>query len=382
MTHPETMKLLFAGDIMGHDTQIAEAYDSGTRTYNYDSVFHRLTPIFNEADFTIANLEVTLAGKPYKGYPSFSSPDALAEAAQSNGIDVLVTANNHSIDRGRQGVDRTLDVLDSLDIPHTGTFRDTVERDSSNLLVLEKGTISVGILNYTYGTNEIPTTPPNVVNRIDRTIMLQDIEKSRNTDIDKLIIVIHWGEEYNQYPIDDQTELAQFLFENGVDIIIGSHPHVIQQMEYQPASDTSSEQIVVYSLGNFVSNQRTRPRDGGAMFELTLTKDNNGTQITDHGYYLTWVHKPIIDGERRFEIVPCSMYEAMNYPSMSHHSITQMDIFTRGSRKLLGDNNHNISEKSYWVPSPEEISDIREQVQSVAREVIVEMKQSINSSYK
>ena len=118
--------LLFAGDIMGHDAQIAAAYNESTKTYDYTDCFSYIKPYVEKADFALANFEVTLAGPPFKGYPQFSSPDALAVAVKDCGFDALVTANNHTCDGGRVGVVRTLDVLDSLQIPHTGTFHDSV----------------------------------------------------------------------------------------------------------------------------------------------------------------------------------------------------------------------------------------------------------------
>ena len=131
------LSLLFMGDVMGHGPQVEGAYDAKTKQYDYEPVFAKIKHKFAEADFAIANLEVTLGGKPYKGYPQFSSPDALAVACQNSGIDVLVTANNHTCDRGKKGIIRTLDVLDSLKIAHTGTFRDKVAFDKHNLLVLK-----------------------------------------------------------------------------------------------------------------------------------------------------------------------------------------------------------------------------------------------------
>ena len=159
--------------------QIEGAYDIETKQYNYMPVFDKIKHKFAQVDFAIANLEVTLAGEPYTGYPQFSSPDALAVACRDSGIDVLVTANNHTCDRGKKGIIRTLDVLDSLKIAHTGTFRNKADFEKHNLLVLSKNGISVGILNYTYGTNGLPVPEPTIVNKINLNLMKQDIEKAK-----------------------------------------------------------------------------------------------------------------------------------------------------------------------------------------------------------
>ena len=152
----QEVSFLFMGDIMGHGPQIRSAYQNSEKKYNYDKVFEPLEDIISSVDFAVANLEVTLAGPPYMGYPQFSSPDELAEACKNNGVDVLVTANNHSCDRKNSGVIRTVEVLDSFKILHTGTFKDEKKRDQGNLLILSKKGIKVGLLNYTYGTNGIP----------------------------------------------------------------------------------------------------------------------------------------------------------------------------------------------------------------------------------
>ncbi|MEQ8360796.1 MAG: CapA family protein [Cytophagales bacterium] len=334
------MSLLFIGDIMGHDAQIISAYDSSTQSYYYDEVFSPLKPIIEKNDFAIANLEVTLAGKPHKGYPQFSSPDELALACKNVGMDVLVTANNHSCDRGKSGILRTCDVLDFYNLKHTGTFRNQADKDSMNLLILEKGDLKVGLLNYTYGTNGLPFPKPSLVNLIDLDSMKKDISLAKKQNPDKLIVMIHWGLEYQTEANESQKKIAEFLFKNGVDIIIGSHPHVIQPMEYYPEADQSGERLVVYSLGNFVSNQRKFRTDGGAMVELKLKKDTGGTKVSEKGYYLTWVNKSTVNGKSKFEILPSSQIEKKEFEGLDHESIEKMKVFIDDSRSRL--NKHNV----------------------------------------
>jgi poly-gamma-glutamate synthesis protein (capsule biosynthesis protein) len=340
----DSVSLLFIGDIMGHEPQIKSAYDASTQTYNYDAVFSKVAPIFAEVDFTIANLEVTLGGAPYTGYPQFSSPDALAVACKNSGIDVLVTANNHSCDRGKSGILKTLGVLDSLDLKHTGTFKDETDREENNLLVLEKNNIRIGILNYTYGTNGIAVPAPTKVNLIENELILRDIEKSKAALLDKLIVFLHWGNEYESQPAQKQVELAEFLFNNSVDIIIGSHPHVLQKMEYFEQTEKDAEKLIAYSLGNFVSNQRTRKRDGGAMIRLTVTKENNNVKISNAGYYLTWVNKYYANGKNNYEIIPCSGFDADKMDNLSSSALETLKIFASDSRKLFDAENRQVNE--------------------------------------
>lgn len=340
-----TLSLVFMGDIMGHGPQIDGAYDAETKSYDYEPVFQKVKHLFQKSDFTIANLEVTLAGKPYKGYPQFSSPDELAVACKNSGINVLVTANNHSCDRGKKGIVRTLDVLDSLSILHTGTFRNREEFEKNNLLVLSKNGISVGILNYTYGTNGLPIPEPTIVNVIDLDKMKTDIKKAQKRNLDKIIAFVHWGAEYQQKQSKEQEEIALFLLDNGVDVVIGGHPHVLQPMHYQAASALYKENLVVYSLGNFVSNQRQNPRDGGAIFEITFFKDSQSTRIIDQGYHLVWVNKTKKnDKSHLFEVLPCKEYEDQNYKNLEEKSAQAMKDFIENSRKLFK-NNVGVHEK-------------------------------------
>ncbi|NPA68362.1 MAG: CapA family protein [Chlorobi bacterium] len=343
-----TVSMLFIGDIMGHGPQIRSAYNPKTKKYNYDTVFYYIKNIMSEPDFTIANLEVTLAGPVYKGYPQFSSPDALAQAGKNAGIDLFVTANNHCVDRRLQGLNRTIDILDTLRILHTGTFKNKEARDTTNLIILEKNNIKVGILNYTYGTNGIPVPKPAVVNLIDTAVMHTDIAGAKKDSLDKLIIVLHFGSEYQSHPNKAQTDLVSFLFDKGADIIIGSHPHVIQKMMYLPGNDSIKEHFVAYSLGNFVSNQRKTKTDGGVMAQIVLKKENGKTFIDTSNYILTWVYKkPRANGLYYYFILPAADYENKKTFFKNSADYEKMMLYIRDSRTLLNKENLNVSELNF-----------------------------------
>ncbi len=335
------MTLLFAGDIMGHDAQIEAARDDSTGAYSYDSVFRYISPLVACADIAIGNLEVTLGGAPYKGYPAFSSPDALAEACRNAGFDILVTANNHAADRGSRGIARTIRVLDSLGIKHTGTWTDSLARDTLSPLIIDHDSISIALLSYTYGTNGIVVKPPAIVSYIDTVIAADDIRKAAVAD--KKIVFIHWGTEYDSLPSRQQKRTAEALLRSGADIIIGSHPHVLQPMIAE--SDSSGIRYpVIWSMGNFVSNQRTRRRDGGAMIRLDLTMRGDSTVISNAGYVLTWVYTPTEEGKRRFFVLPCAEFENRPefFQSSSHYD--NMKVFIRDARRLLDSLNTGLSE--------------------------------------
>jgi len=338
------ISLLFMGDIMGHDEQIWSAENRETQAYNYDDVFQYIKEEISEADIAIANFEVTLAGPPYKGYPTFSSPAPLAVACHNAGIDVLVTANNHAADRGNKGVLSTIYRLDSLGIPHTGTFRDQTARDSLYPMIIEKNGFSLALLNYTYGTNGITVPPPVIVNVLDKPTVSRDILMARNKNPDAIILFLHWGSEYDTIPSKSQTDLAEYFFNQGVDIIIGSHPHVIQKMVWTPGDSQIKERIVVYSLGNFVSNQRRTRTDGGAIVRIELTKLEDSVHISDAGYYLTWVYAPIENYRKKFFILPCSKFENNAEFFARPEDYLKMKTFIKNSRTLLYNQNRRINE--------------------------------------
>jgi len=341
------LSLLFIGDIMGHDEQIWSAENRETHTYQYDDVFRYIKPVISEADVAIANFEVTLGGPPYMGYPQFSSPPALAQACKNAGIDYMVTANNHAADRGKKGIIGTITRLDSLGIPHTGTFVNSAARDSLYPLMIKTKGISIALLNYTYGTNGITVPDPVIVNILDRNVITEDIKKAKSKNPDLIILFLHWGTEYDSVPSKFQTDLANYFFSLGVTLIIGSHPHVLQKMVWSRNAEGEKEGLVVYSLGNFVSNQRKPRTDGGAIVRVEFTRTSDRLKLTDAAYYLTWVYTPIIKYRKKFYILPCSQFE--DNPEFFSNIVDydQMKKFIEGARSLLYKQNINFPEKIY-----------------------------------
>jgi poly-gamma-glutamate synthesis protein (capsule biosynthesis protein) len=304
------LSLLFLGDIMQHDSQIAAAYDPSTKKYDYNPCFQFIKPYVESADLAIGNLELTLAGPPYKGYPQFSAPDELLFGLKDMGMDVLVTANNHCVDRGRKGVDRTIDMLDSLGILHTGTFKEEVDRLNDHPLLIIKDSFRLSLLNYTFSTNGLPVIKPNIVNRIDTAQIRQDLLKAKEQKPDITIVFVHWGVEYQSLPNAEQKRLTEFCFKHGAQLVIGAHPHVLQPMEWRKEKN----QLIAYSLGNFVSGQRKRYTDGGSVLYLELEKirhtpDSALTTIDSAGYLLEWVYRTSTGSPKKYYIMPAPTAE-------------------------------------------------------------------------
>ena len=181
--NPE-ISLIFMGDIMQHMPQVESAWNDSIGRYIYDSCFQYVRPLIESYDLAIANLETTLAGKPYSGYPAFSSPDDLVNGLITAGIDILGTANNHCCDRGGNGVRRTSRMLDSLGIRHMGTYATETEWKERTPLIVEQKGFKLAFLNYTYGTNGIPVPEGTVVNLIDKDKIREDLKKAKKTRLD------------------------------------------------------------------------------------------------------------------------------------------------------------------------------------------------------
>jgi poly-gamma-glutamate capsule biosynthesis protein CapA/YwtB (metallophosphatase superfamily) len=341
----DTLSLLFIGDIMGHDSQIRSAEDTLTGTYDYADVFRYINDEISGAGISIANLEVTLAGPPFKGYPQFSSPVEFAIACRDAGIDCLVTANNHSADRGKKGIINTINKLDSIGMRHTGTFQDKTARDTLYPLIIKKESTTIALLNYTYGINGKKSEEPVIVNMLDKDLIGSDILKAKSKNPDLIIIFLHWGTEYDTIPSQSQTDLADYLFSRGADLIVGSHPHVIQKMVMAKRNTIKRNRVLIYSLGNFVSNQRKPKTDGGAIVQINVLKTSDSIEIITTGYYLTWVYTPEENNRKKYYILPCSKYENRQEFFSNPGDYTQLKSFINDSRALL--NNQNISVDEY-----------------------------------
>ncbi len=351
-TDTSYVTIIFAGDIMGHDAQITGAYQPETKTYSYETTFRYLKPYVENADIAIANLEVTLAGPPYTGYPRFSSPDNLAAEAKNAGFDILINANNHALDRGKEGFKRTLNILDSFDIIHTGTFRNNNERKLNYPLIFEKNNIRIALLNYTYGTNGLKIDTPCIINLTDTALIRKDLLKAETANPDYIIATMHWGIEYERKENIIQQNLAAFMLNNGADAVIGSHPHVVQPVRryYPDNSDSSNFNIIVYSLGNFVSNQRSQYRDGGIIFELKLKKTPFDTRINDYKYMPAWVYRKDKKDKSRYYILPVALYnENEQFFDFSDIDKYKINRFYDDTRDMLKNVQESMFFKNYKV---------------------------------
>ena len=297
--------LLFAGDVMGHEPQWKAAYDPTSGNYDYHDCFRFVQPYIEQADLACANLEVTFAGPPYTSYPCFSSPDALLFALKDVGFDVLFTANNHVLDHGKMGLERTLQMLDSVGVAHAGSYADSLSRDNGYPLMIDIKGLRIGFLNMTYGTNGVRTTKPNLVNRMDRPQVAADFEKLDSLDAMLKVVFVHWGDEYQLESNAYQRSFAKFLVDQGADLIIGGHPHVSQDAD--TLFDNDGKPVVTYySLGNFVSNQRWLNTNGGIMVQVAVNRFTG--HVIETGYIPYYVFKGVIGDKYQYYIIPTIPY--------------------------------------------------------------------------
>ena len=283
---PITIHMSATGDIMCHLTNIKNAYNSTTKDYDFSNVFENIRDYTLNADITVGNLETTFSGssRGYTGYPTFNTPEVLGKNLRDIGFDVICTANNHSMDKGYSGIESTLNFLDEYGLDHYGTARNKEEQDT--ILIKDVNGIKIAFLAYTYGTNgiSIPTGKEYCVNLINKDLIKEHITLAKEQNVDVICVNMHWGNEYKVIQNSIQEDLADFLFENGVDIILGSHPHVLEPMEKRTITledGTTKDGFVIYSLGNFVSGQIYANTKSTVILDIQITKNSEGKLTID-----------------------------------------------------------------------------------------------------
>lgn len=371
---PVVAHLMVAGDVMSHLPLTKDCYVARTDSYDYSHVLEEAMPQLALSDYALANLETPLAGGPeYSGYPRFNAPDELARDVKKTGFDLLCTTNNHALDKGVEGLFRTLDVLDEAGLAHVGTHRTQAEREeNSGIYVADVGGISVAFLAYTYGLNghrlkEDMMYAANLLNtdyytslsNPDYDLLAADMAAARALDTDLIAVITHWGVEYRTEENSHQEEVAQFLAEQGADLILGGHPHVLQPyrtIEAVGEDGQTREAFVIYSLGNFISNQHfdSRWKDLATkttvILDLELTKSPEGnTSLTDvryTPYYMLHRDSQPVGERRRLVNVNQSIagYQAGNRELIDEASYAALQEARDLCHEILGEEGDRPSE--------------------------------------
>lgn len=285
--HRDTVTISFTGDVMQHGAQIDAALKKGGgKNYNYENAFKYVAPLFRQADYMVANMEFTVGTKPYTGYPCFSAPPEIASAAKNAGIDLFLMANNHICDKNAGGLKKTLDAYENLDMPKIGAYRDKKQADTASVILVELKGMKFAMFNYTYDTNGLPIPDPYYVNLQDSTEIKKHIRQAKAMGADIIIALPHWGIEYVLAPVAEQKQYAKMMFREGVNAIIGGHPHVPEEgyiyvkRQQGPMAKDSVENIVFYSMGNYISNMsRSGWTSTGMLITLSFTRDRGTGKV-------------------------------------------------------------------------------------------------------
>jgi len=272
--------LLAVGDNLIH-IEVVKSGKQGDGTYNFDTLYSNLKDKISSADIAVINQETILGGDDfaYSGYPSFNSPTEIGDAIINAGFDVVLHATNHTMDKGLEAVNNTFDYWDQNPEITVLGINETFE-ESEQIPIIEKNGIKLAMLNYTYSLNgySLPEDKPYLVNMLDKEKMSEDIKKAESL-ADFTIVFPHWGTEYEYVASAAQKDLTEFFYEQGVDLVIGTHPHVLEPVEWIE-TDQGHRMLIYYSLGNFMSYQKEAPRMLGGMASITITKDSKGTYIS------------------------------------------------------------------------------------------------------
>lgn len=290
----DTITINFFGDIMMHSLQIEKA-GQGDGTYCFDTYFSHLEGLIESADINVANLEFSLGGKPYTGYPSFSAPDEFATHIAESGFDIFLAANNHISDKGLKGMSRTLEryrqLVEKYGILYTGIAENQKELDKTTPLFIVCNGIRLALINATYGTNFNTGDSWPKTNLLHNKSLLKTAFEKAKSKADVIIALVHWGEEYKLTNSPSQKETALWLAEAGADVIIGAHPHVAQN--YETLNTDRGLCQVAYSLGNLVSNMSAVNTQIGMMANLKIARDPDGDiRVLPLEFNYLWCSRP------------------------------------------------------------------------------------------
>lgn len=273
------------GDTLCHKPLFNAAYNKKIGIYDFSPMFKYVEKYFKNSTINIGNCESPMAGaeKGYSGYPRFNAPEHLAIDLKELGVDIMTTANNHSLDKGFSGLESTLNFLDESEIAHVGTAR--TEEEQNTILFKDLNGIKTAFLAYTYGTNGITVLKDKkfCINLIDKDFMLKQINQAKEEGAELIVVSMHWGIEYQTTENVEQDKLAEFLIKNGVDIILGSHPHVLQPMKMLKVETNEGEEkegLVIFSQGNFFSNQSQENTQNTAIFNIEVKKSGETGEVT------------------------------------------------------------------------------------------------------
>lgn len=286
---PAEVSIVMVGDILLH-TPVEEAALQEDGTYSFARIFENMKEEIQSADVAIVNQEVIIGGEELgiSGYPAFNAPYAIGDALVDAGFDVVCQGTNHALDKGKSGLLNCLDFWQEQ-YPRIAVLGiHESQEDQDEIYVYEEDGIRIAVLNYTYGTNGIalPEGMPFAVDMLDEDKIVRDLKLAEEM-ADFTIVCPHWGTEYQLEQSSNQENWAKLFVQNGADLVLGTHPHVIQPIEWVKDEETGNEMLVYYSLGNFVnwtssSGEGIANRMVGGMAEVSITMEDGKAVISEY----------------------------------------------------------------------------------------------------
>ncbi|MFZ1280538.1 MAG: CapA family protein [Ignavibacteriaceae bacterium] len=304
-----TISISVVGDLMCHGPQFEYARVEKD-SFDFSPVYRNVKKYLESSDFTFGNLETVTAGKEsggYTGYPFFNTPTSYITALKDVGFDLLVTANNHSLDRSEKGILKTINEINKRNLKFVGTY--TSQKDRDSIRIFDVKGIKIAVLAYSYGTNgnPIPKGKNYLINLIDYDLIENDIKSAKVNGAELVLVHFHFGEEYQREPVQFQKDVVNKTIELGADIIIGGHPHVLQPVNFYKTNNAKLDSgFVAYSMGNFFSNQQDRYKYSGMILTINIKKEfvKNTLDITEVKYLPTWVFKGNTSNGKEYLIMP------------------------------------------------------------------------------
>lgn len=326
-------KIWATGDIMYHMPLYKYNYDATTGLYSFNTYYQKVSEYLKGADLVIGNFESTVnPNKSISGHPMFNTPPEALNYLKDFGFDALATSNNHCLDSGYEGIQTTIDSIEKANLKHFGT-----RRENSKPLIITTNGIAVGLLSYSEMFNGLDGLVPKdklyEISPLQEDLILGDIQNLKSLGADYIIAYPHWGVEYTSEPSETQKYFEKFLLDNGVDAVLGSHPHVLQRAELK------DNKFTIYSMGNSISNQRQQwightGVESGVFVELNLIKQNGNTKLENFILHPTYVNR----------------YQDQNGKIQSE-VVLYSDILNGGKyRNILDQRTQNFVDSSYnWV---------------------------------
>ncbi len=310
------VKLMFVGDIPINKRVVESAYRSKDHSYDFQPIFHYIRPYLNLGDIVVGNLETTVGTPPYGKFPQYRSPKEIATSLKYAGFNLLMTANGKAIYQDSNTWKTQNDIFEKVRISNTGSFKDLEEKSKKNPLIIEKRGVKIAFLNYLDGIEDNSNSKP-IVNHIDTNLIKEDINLAKQRGAEFIVVYMNWGKEFELHSNTRQQSLEEFITIAGADLIVGTHPHVVQEMNetnfYNEDKKVKSV-YTVFSLGDFLSTANSTKVNSSAIFELVISKDKKSKKIKveDFGYIPTYCYSYNYKSKLTWSIVPVRQVELNN----------------------------------------------------------------------